>query len=123
MHEQRPLGQATLILADDQFINGYQAGHLRYMLDYRIKLLSDDEIYHFLATSLLTPLHPPRWNAGYIVGWIITMHEKKKTSIVPSILATRQGCDDEGAESTTLSHDSSRWYRFRAHHFGAGKRF
>ena len=90
MHEQRPLGQVTILLADDQFINGYQAGHLCYMLDYRTKLLSDDEIYHFLANSLLTPLHPQRWNAGYIVGWIITMHQKKQTPIVRSLLVAGQ---------------------------------
>jgi hypothetical protein len=90
MYEQRQLGQATILLADDQFLNGYQAGHLCYMLDYRTKVLSDDEIYHFLAHNLLAPLHPQRWNAGYIIGWIITMHQKKTTPTVRSLLVAGQ---------------------------------
>ena len=76
-NEQRQIGQAIITLADDHFINGYQAGHLQYMLGYRNRLLSDEDIYHFLANNLLTPFHSNRWNAGYVMGWMITLYEKQ----------------------------------------------
>jgi hypothetical protein len=89
MHEQRQIGQVTIILSDDQFLNGYQAGHLQYMLGYRARLLSDEDIYHFLVTNLLTDPPSHRWNAGYVMGWLITMHEKG--NVPPTVPSRREG--------------------------------
>lgn len=67
--ECRRLGTTTIQLHDDEFMNGYQAGHMAYGLDVQAKLLTDHDLYAFLSKHLLSVFSTDRFRAGYISGW------------------------------------------------------
>ncbi len=84
MSEQKQIGNATMTVADDEFANGYQAGYLRYITTYKGHLLTDIEVYSFLARTLSDIDNTDQWNAGYILGWGAALHEPcRKDGNVP----------------------------------------
>lgn len=57
----------------EAFINGYQAGHLSYMLESRLTACTEETLLDLLSTRLNNSAPGMRYNAGYIVGWITTL--------------------------------------------------
>jgi hypothetical protein len=76
LNEQKQVGNATIAVVDDEFFNGYQTGYLRYITEYRGKLLADTGIYAFIAYQCLNIRHTDRWNSGYVTGWFAALFEK-----------------------------------------------
>jgi hypothetical protein len=74
--EQHRIGNAIIIVTDDDFCNAYMAGYLTYRLDYQGKAMSDADIYEFIMQHLHDVRHTDRWNAGFVLGWAAGMHEK-----------------------------------------------
>jgi hypothetical protein len=75
MLEQLQIRSTTIQVSDDNFANGYQAGYLRFTLDFRGKPLTDAEVYSFLAKQILDIYNPSLANAGYIAGFFAAMYE------------------------------------------------
>lgn len=79
MTEQHHIGNATIIVTDDDFVNGYQIGYLRYHVDYKGRDLTDRDIYSYIMRTCLDVQHSDRSNAGRIAGWVAAMHEQERT--------------------------------------------
>lgn len=63
------IGETTIQTSNQDFINGYQNGYLKFVETYQGKLLSDRHIYDFLVTNITSVQNPSFYNAGYILGW------------------------------------------------------
>jgi hypothetical protein len=74
MLEQVRIKRAVIHVSDDNFANGYQAGYLRYALDFRNKPLTDAELYSFLANHTLDVFNASVANAGYIAGFFAALY-------------------------------------------------
>lgn len=86
--EQHRIGNAIILVADDDFCNAYTAGYLTYRLDYQGKTMSDNDIYEFIVQHLRDVRNTDRWNAGFVLGWVAGMHEKngrkgRDTQVLP----------------------------------------
>jgi hypothetical protein len=73
--EQHRIGNAIIIVTDDDFFNAYTASYLTYRLDYQGKALKDTDIYEFIMQHLHDVRHTDRWNTGFVLGWAGGMHE------------------------------------------------
>lgn len=70
------LGTVTILLTNQQFVDGYQNGYLRFRLSGPSIRMTDYEVYTFLLTNLRDFHYPDRWNAGYVLGWITALVER-----------------------------------------------
>lgn len=71
-----PIGNSSLLLTNEQFLNGYQAGHLAYMADGRITQFSDTSLITLIMDKLESLEHSEAYAVGYVVGWIVTFASK-----------------------------------------------
>jgi len=84
------IGVSTIALEPDtasnlSFFNGFQAGHLHYMV-YRQKVTTTD-----IGTTLLISLHRQDhrhtvfFNTGFILGWLSTLAQKGTIHITQAV--------------------------------------
>ncbi len=70
------IGSNQLLLTDEDFLNGYQVGHLAYMTRSRAKQFSDTSLRKLLMTMLESMEFSEAYIFGYVVGWLITFASK-----------------------------------------------
>ncbi len=68
----------TAIETTDQtsFADGFQSGYVHFNLTHRGKPLTEEQLFNFLAETILNPCQSPIYNAGQIVGWITSLLEE-----------------------------------------------
>lgn len=69
MLEEKPIGNITITVQDDEFFDGYQAGYLRFRAHYQGQALSKGDMRLFLARNYFDGSNATRYNVGYITGW------------------------------------------------------
>lgn len=74
------IGTNTLILTDEDFLNGYQAGHLSYMAEFRMLALTDISLTALLMAALEDMKHSEPYCMGFVVGWLATFACKSARS-------------------------------------------
>jgi len=72
-----PVGANQLLFTDEAFLNGYQAGHLTYMVNGRAMQFSDTSLRKFLMAILENMDFPEAYCFGYVVGWLVTFASKE----------------------------------------------
>lgn len=75
------IGNGTMLVDNEDFINGYQAGHLACMLDCRAFALghyvsTNENITAIMMEKLENVNVPEQYSVGYCVGWIATFATK-----------------------------------------------
>jgi len=71
-----PIGANQLLLTDEDFLNGYQAGHLAYMAQDRARQFSDTSVRKFLMAMLENMDYSEAYCFGHVFGWIVTFASK-----------------------------------------------
>ena len=78
--------QANEIVARDKliertnkdFTHGVCSGYLTYYDEYQSKLLTDLDVYTFIAQNIMDVRGTDAFNAGYCTGWIEALLEDRK---------------------------------------------
>ncbi len=70
------IGSGALAITSEDFLNGYQAGHLAYMADVTKVHFSDRHVTSLLMEQLEDVDHSEPYNFGYVVGWLATLANK-----------------------------------------------
>jgi hypothetical protein len=68
-----PVGRGSLLMTSEEFLNGYQAGHLAYMTEARAVAFSDERLRTLIMDKLESMDDSERYNVGYVVGWIVSL--------------------------------------------------
>src|SRR5260370_34635339 len=71
-----PVGTGTILITSEDFLNGFQAGHLAHKIDYSTTQISDRHLTSLLMEKLEDVDHTELYNFGYIVGWFATLAGK-----------------------------------------------
>lgn len=74
------VGQGSLVMTSEDFVNGYQAGHLSYLLEARAVAMTDKALITLILGRLARKDQSERYNMGYVVGWIAALASKEKHS-------------------------------------------
>lgn len=72
------VGHGSIIMTSEDFINGYQAGHLSYMVEARTVMVTDEALMALILDKLTSVGESERYSVGYIVGWIAALVSKEK---------------------------------------------
>ncbi|MEO7019118.1 MAG: hypothetical protein ABI234_03095 [Ktedonobacteraceae bacterium] len=72
------VGQGCMVMTSEDFVNGYQAGHLSYMLEARAVTVTDEALIALIMSRLASKDYSECYNAGYVVGWIAALASKEK---------------------------------------------
>jgi hypothetical protein len=83
------VGQGTILVNNEDFINGYQAGHLACMLDCRAfasgyYASTNDNITEIMMEKLEDVDLPWQYGIGYCIGWIATFATKDHSTPEPA---------------------------------------
>lgn len=70
------VGTNALLLTNEEFLNGYQVGHLSYMAESRTLALTDASLTTLLMTALEDMHHSEPYCMGFVVGWLCTFASK-----------------------------------------------
>lgn len=95
------IGQGTMLVTNEDFLNGYQAGHLACMLDCRAFALghytcTNDNITAIMMEKLEDVGSKEQYNVGYCVGWIATFALKGDNAHVQADAGQEQArCSQE----------------------------
>jgi hypothetical protein len=75
-----PVGDCTLVITDEDFLTGYQTGHLAFLSDGRAFRFSDKNLTTVIMKSLEDMKRPEAYCVGYIVGWLVALasHEHEQ---------------------------------------------
>lgn len=73
-----PVGQGSITMTSEDFVNGYQAGHLSYVLEARARTVTDDALITLIMGRITNKDYNERYSTGYIVGWIVALVSKEK---------------------------------------------
>jgi hypothetical protein len=86
-HEMLEVGNNT-VEADGEFATGYFNGSLYYYdTNHRLpRSLTGEAIYTFMQENLFDPRATPRWNAGFVFGWITALCENNPTFFFTSVV-------------------------------------
>lgn len=76
------IGKGNMLVDSEDFINGYQAGHLACMLDHRAFASGDYAITNENLTAIMMEKlenvdYKEQYSVGYCVGWIATFATKE----------------------------------------------
>ena len=85
--ERLEVGNNT-VEADGEFADGYFNGSL-YYYDTNHQLprpLTSEAIYTFMQENLFDQRATPRWNAGFVFGWVTALCENNPTFFFASIV-------------------------------------
>jgi hypothetical protein len=72
--ERIVLGATHIEVASQDFSAGYQAGYLVFTTAYQSKLLTDRDVYHFMACHVSSVQTTDHYNSGYIMSWCAALH-------------------------------------------------
>jgi hypothetical protein len=87
--EQLEVGNNVLEAeAHDEFADGYTNGSLYYYdTNHRLaRPLTTNSVYNFMAENLSDQRATPRWNAGFVFGWITALCENNPAFFFSSIV-------------------------------------
>ncbi len=90
MGERLVLGETHIEVTDQELNAGYQAGYQRFLTHFRTTLLTDNQIYGFLATNIYDCFHSDRYRAGYILGWCAALHALGRPGATVGYYVARQ---------------------------------
>ena len=65
------VGNNTMYVTGEDFINGFQAGHLAYMRE-RNKHNAEKDLTHKMLEALERMEQTEKYSVGYVRGWIIS---------------------------------------------------
>ena len=71
------IGSNQLLLTNEDFLNGYQVGHLTYMTNGRALPFSDTSLRKLMMAMLENMDFSEAYCFGYVVGWIVTFASKE----------------------------------------------
>jgi hypothetical protein len=71
-----PVGTGYILITSEDFLNGFQAGHLAHKIDYSTVQISDRHLTSLLMEQLECVDHTELYNFGYLVGWFATLAGK-----------------------------------------------
>ena len=67
------LGYGVITVTSEDFLNGYQEGHLTYMVQDRNRQHSDESITALVLGHLESLEQSSLHGTGFIVGWLVTL--------------------------------------------------
>ncbi len=67
------VGKGSILVDNEQFINGYQAGHIACTIDRRKYAMTSDNIIGILKEKMEDAQEHEQYSIGYCVGWISTL--------------------------------------------------
>lgn len=67
------VGCGVITMTSEAFLNGYQEGHLTYMVQDRTRQHSDESITALVLGQLESLDHSSLYGTGFIVGWLATL--------------------------------------------------
>lgn len=70
------IGQGTLLVNDEDFINGYQAGHMAYQLQAKAATFTNTSVTEMMMEKLESLEFKEQYSVGFVVGWIATLASK-----------------------------------------------
>ena len=70
------VGNSALVVNNEDFISGYEAGKQAYLSASRPLLFTDEEITDLVLEELGSMEHSSTYSTGYIMGWISTFTSK-----------------------------------------------
>ena len=94
----------NIVEATGEFANGYFNGSL-YYYDTNHQLprpLSSEAIYAFMQENLFDQRATPRWNAGFVFGWITALCENNPAFFFTSIVIPESATVTEALSGVSL---------------------
>ena len=82
MGERIVLGATQIEVATEDFSKGYQDGYLSFTTDYQGKILTDSDVYHFMAGHISSVKTTDRYNTGYVTGWCAALHGQGQSKLM-----------------------------------------
>lgn len=70
------VGTGSLLITKEDFLNGYQAGHLACMTEGRSVLFTDETLRMLIMDKLESLEYSEPYSVGYVVGWIVSLATK-----------------------------------------------
>ena len=67
------IGKGSVLVDNEHFINGYQAGSLAYRLDRKRFPITSQNMLALLMDKLENIEKPEEYTVGYCVGWIAAL--------------------------------------------------
>jgi hypothetical protein len=74
MATKQQIHSINLHLLGEGFIKGAEDGFISFNTNYRINILTADEVHHFCCERLAT-VAPERHSLGFFTGWLVALHE------------------------------------------------
>ncbi|MGH2506443.1 MAG: hypothetical protein ACRDHZ_03355 [Ktedonobacteraceae bacterium] len=91
------IGKGTLLVNSEDFINGYQAGHLAYQLQASTTIYTNTRVTEIMMEKLESMEFKEQYSIGFVVGWIATFATKGTTA---GGGARRAACLNKGSTSS-----------------------
>lgn len=70
------IGNGFILLTNEEFASGYQAGHLAFMVEKHRLPCSDQQLTTLFLERLEDLQYSSPYGIGFIVGWITTLANK-----------------------------------------------
>jgi hypothetical protein len=71
------LGNTTIETTDHtSFADGFQSGYAYFNLAHRGKLITEDQLYNFIAETIIDPTRTRAYCAGQVVGLVTSLLEQ-----------------------------------------------
>ncbi len=70
------IGKGSILVDNEQFINGYQAGHIACTIDRRTYAMTSANITGILKEKMEGVQEREQYCIGYCVGWVATLASK-----------------------------------------------
>ena len=71
-----PIGNGFILLTNEDFAVGYQAGHLAYMVARHGIPCTDEQLTELFLEQLESTERSSRYGMGFVVGWLATLATK-----------------------------------------------
>ena len=105
------IGQGSLVMSSEEFVNGYQAGHLAYMLESRAGVFTDEALINQIMMRLTSREHTIRYSAGYVVGLVTALASKdsKGNVLVADTLENRSARKNREEDAVSQRAPKAGW--------------
>ncbi|MGH2507267.1 MAG: hypothetical protein ACRDHZ_07650 [Ktedonobacteraceae bacterium] len=70
------IGEGTMLVNSEDFLNGYQAGYLAFLLDTRLFQMTNEHVTAVMMEKLEDIDSSEQYSVGYCIGWIATLATK-----------------------------------------------
>lgn len=74
------VGKGSIVSDNEDFLNGYQAGHMACRLEMKRATFSNKSLTDMMMEKLESMTIPEQFSVGYIVGYISTLTLKSPHS-------------------------------------------